>query len=75
MAPNSSDASLISENASNETSPLLDVESNNSKTSIPSSKIKLPTSEDAINIQVDGSDIRQKHNAAAVLSLLLIGMC
>ncbi|KAN0099173.1 efflux pump antibiotic resistance protein [Hyaloscypha variabilis] len=74
MASSSSDASLISDNASNETSPLLDVESNNSKSSIASSTTKLPASEEADNVEVDGGGIPQKHSAAAVLSLLLIGV-
>jgi hypothetical protein len=74
MASNSSDASLISDNAFNETSPLLDVEGNNSKTSISSFTTKLPALEEADNVEVDGSGIPQKHSAAAVLSFLLIGM-
>jgi hypothetical protein len=76
MASNSSDVehqgSLVIGDAPNENSPLLRVESGNSKTSVSSSTSKLIATEEAADVEV--SEMRQKDSAAAVISLLLVGM-
>ncbi|KAE9374982.1 MFS general substrate transporter [Stipitochalara longipes BDJ] len=58
----------------NESSPLLRVSSNNSKTSISITTTKLSASEEATDVDVDVSEIRQKNSPATVLPLLLIGV-
>jgi hypothetical protein len=76
MASNSSDVehqgSLIIGDATDESSPLLRVGSSNSKTSVSSSTAKLLATEETADVEV--SEVRQKDSAAAVISLLLIGM-
>ena len=76
MASNSSDVehqgSLLIGDAPEESSPLLRVDSSNSKTSVPSSTTKLLATEETVDVEV--SEVRQKDSAAAIISLLLIGM-
>jgi hypothetical protein len=76
MASNPSDVehqgSLIAGDAPDESSPLLRVDSSNSKTSTAGSNPKLLATEDIAD--VEASEVRQKDSAAAVLSLLLIGI-
>jgi hypothetical protein len=75
MASNSSNGehqgSLISGVAPDETSPLLRVDSSNSKISVSASTTKLLATEETADIET--SEIRQKDSTAAVISLLLIG--
>jgi hypothetical protein len=76
MASNSSDVeyqgSVIIDSAADEGSPLLRVDSSNSKTSISNSTTKLLATEETADVEV--SETQQKASAAAVISLLLIGM-
>ena len=76
MASNSSDVEhqglLIISDAPDESSPLLRADSSNSKTSISSSTTKLLATEETVDVEV--SEVRQKDSAAAIISLLLIGM-
>ena len=76
MASNSSDVEhqglLIISDAPDESSPLLRVDSSNSKTSVSSSTTKLLATEETVDVEV--SEVRQEDSAAAVISLLLVGM-
>jgi len=76
MASNSSDVEhqglLIISDTPDESSPLLRVDSSNSKTSISSSTTKLLATEETVDVEV--SEVRQKDSAAAIISLLLIGL-
>jgi hypothetical protein len=76
MASNSSDVehqgSLIISDAPDERSPLLRIDSRNSKTSVSSSTTKLLATEETVDVEV--SEVRKKDSAAAVISLLLIGL-
>jgi hypothetical protein len=76
MASNSSDVehqgSLVVSDAADERSPLLRVDSRNSKTSVSSSTTKLLATEETVD--VEASEVRKKDSTAAVISLLLIGM-
>jgi hypothetical protein len=76
MTSNSSDVehqgSLIISDAPDERSPLLRVDSRNSKTSASSSTTKLLATEKTVDVEV--SEVRKKDSAAAIISLLLIGL-
>jgi hypothetical protein len=76
MASNSSDVehqgSLIIGDAPDESSPLLRVDSSISKTSVSSSTTKLLATEETVDVEL--SEVRKNDSAAAIISLLLIGL-
>ena len=76
MASNSSDVehqgSLIISDTPDENSPLLRIESSNSKTSVSSSTTKLLATEETVDVEL--SEVRKNDSAAAIISLLLIGL-
>jgi hypothetical protein len=76
MASNSSDvehqSSLVIDDAQDENSPLLRADSSDSRTSVSSSTTKLLATEEAV--EVEAGETRRVDSAAAVISLLLIGI-